>query len=38
MKIYTPWELNAMAPEERKIALNGEFHRSFHRGAAEHVT
>ena len=38
MKIYTPRELNAMAPEERKIALNGEFHRSFHRGAAEHVT
>lgn len=38
MKIYTPWELNAMAPEERKIALNGEFHRSLHRGAAKHVT
>lgn len=38
MKVYTPWELNAMTPEERKAALSGEFHRSLHISAAEHVT
>jgi hypothetical protein len=38
MKIYTPWELNAMSLEERKVALEGEFGRSFHVIASEHVT
>jgi hypothetical protein len=38
MKTYTPWELNAMSLEERKVALEGEFGQSFHISAAEHVT
>jgi hypothetical protein len=38
MKIYTPAELNAMSLDERKIVLQGDFGRSFHISAAEHVT
>jgi len=38
MKVYTPLELNSMSLEERKMALEGEFGRSFHISAAEHVT
>jgi hypothetical protein len=38
MKVYTPWELNAMSLDERQIALEGEFGRSFHVSAAKHVT
>jgi hypothetical protein len=38
MKAYTPWELNAMSLEERKVALESDFGRSFHVSAAEHVT
>jgi hypothetical protein len=36
--MYTPWELNAMSLDERKTALEGEFGRSFHVSAAQHVT
>ena len=38
MKVYTPWELNAMTLDERKVALSREFGRSFHVTAARHVT
>jgi hypothetical protein len=38
MRIYTPWELNAMSLEERKVALESEFGRAFHVSAAEYVT
>jgi hypothetical protein len=38
MKVYTPGELNAMTPEERETALDGEFGRFFHISAAKHVT
>jgi hypothetical protein len=38
MKVYTPWELNAMSLDEREAALDGEFGRSFHISAGEHVT
>ena len=38
MRVYTPSELNAMNLDERKAALEGEFGRSFHVSAAEHVT
>jgi hypothetical protein len=37
MKIYTPSELNAMSLEERKVALEGEFGRSFHVTAMDHA-
>jgi hypothetical protein len=30
MRIYTPWELNAMTLEERKAALDSEFGQSFY--------
>jgi hypothetical protein len=38
LKVYTPWELNGMSLEERKVALESDFGRSFHVTAAEHVT
>jgi len=38
LKVYTPWELNGMSLEERKVALESAFGRSFHVTAAEHVT
>jgi hypothetical protein len=38
MKVYTPSELNAMNLIERKAVLEGEFGRSFHISAAEHIT
>lgn len=38
MKVYAPWELNAMTPDERKAALDSEFGRSFHVTALQHVT
>jgi hypothetical protein len=38
MKIYTPQELNAMTLDERKVALDGQFGRSFHISANQHVT
>ena len=38
MKIYSPWELNAMTLDERKAALDGEFGDSFHASAREHIT
>jgi hypothetical protein len=37
MKIYSPDQLSAMADYERKAVLEGEFGRSFHVSAAEHV-
>jgi hypothetical protein len=38
MKVYTPWELNAMTLDERKAALDSEFGRSFHVTVLQHVT
>jgi len=38
MKIYTPSELNAMSPEERKVAHDSKSWRSFNDSAIEHVT
>jgi hypothetical protein len=38
MKVYTPSELNNMNLDERKVALDGEFGRSFHISAGQHVT
>lgn len=38
MKVYAPWELNAMTLDERKAVLDSEFGRSFHVTALQHVT
>jgi len=38
MKVYSPVELNAMTPDERKAALTSDFGRSFHVTASRHVT
>jgi hypothetical protein len=37
MNVYSPDQLNTMTDDERKAVLEGEFGRSFHVSAAEHI-